>query len=165
MFVGQKILFVDCGKSGLEWLFLKAQHEAKYAQCEDINLCSYFVARVQIQLLRGSVEGSGCLLDVLLDMCSIILVDHLDHLHFKRITSEELLPKSHSLYKPLSLPSTFSSLISRCAIPRECIYSSADATSRTILRMDFSGINPGSCSSALRAVLRRCKCTLCCSSP
>lgn len=70
------------------------------------------------------------------------------------ITSEVLLPKSHILNTPFSLQSTFSSLISRCAIPFECMYSRAEAVSSAIFRIVFYGRFAGYCYNTFRAVLR-----------
>ncbi len=77
----------------------------------------------------------------------------LDNLSYCSFTSAELLPKSHSLNAPDSLNKTFSNFMSRCAIPLECIYYKADATSNAIFNMVFSARFPGYCSRTFNAVL------------
>lgn len=104
-------------------------------------------------MLWGSVERSRSFLDELLNMCSILFRDMLDNLSYCSFTSAELLPKSHSLNAPDSLNKTFSNFMSRCAIPLECIYYKADATSNAIFNMVFSARFPGYCSRTFNAVL------------
>lgn len=70
-----------------------------------------------------------------------------------RVTSLEELPKSQSLNSPELLTRTFSSFISRCAIPLECMWESPAATALMIFRMVFSGTLSGYFSRILNAVL------------
>lgn len=84
-----------------------------------------------------TVEGSGGLFDVLLDLDSIGVVDFSDNLNDEGSTLREQLPKSQSFSSPLELARTFYILISRWAIPLECMNYNTPATTRRMLTMIF----------------------------